>query len=558
MDAQKCYLNNLIFGGNIDIYRRGGLKIDAYNNKYIAVDLQYNFNILGYYLNTNHNHSFTVMKFNADDSLVWSKVIAVGNWTTTLPSAIALNLDKNNNPIIAFSYYDSVVVNQNSTYYSYGLIDSNLNVYQSMYKDIILTKLDSSGYLKWIKQIKGNFDENISNSAIAIDEHNNIILTGSFGNGVEFPPYTDTAFCNFDGQIIYSFNTYIFLAKYDENGNLVWVKKAGGSGGDYGYACYTDSLNNIYTIGGLTSSNNTWFDSIQVVFNNYYNSISYIAKYNTNGKIQWIKYFYSLNHFINNTSLEFVNKRIYVFGSFYCPPNNYINFGNISVVNGYDFSNGYMAILDTNGNTLNVVTPLENKNGEINFVKTFNKEKKILVVADLDGQVIINNDTINSIGDKSYMIIEIDTLGLIKKINTIKGNHFISIYDISKNTNDIAYILGNTNNQFLLFDDDEYWTPNFTNLFFAQYSTTPNAVTNLPPSPFTIYPNPAENEFIISSPNALQATIILQNTMGQTLQTKKINGTSQSIETGNLPNGIYFLQIKNENTHYTHKIIIQH
>jgi len=227
-------------------------------------------------------------------------------------------------------------------------------------------------------------------------------------------------------------------------------------------------------------------------------------------------------------------------------------------VNGYDFSNGYTAILDTNGNTLNVVTPLENKNGEINFVKTFNKEKKILVVADLDGQVIINNDTINSIGDKSYMIIEIDTLGLIKKINTIKGNHFISIYDISKNTNDIAYILGNTNNQFLLFDDDEYWTPNFTNLFFAQYSTTPNAVTNLPPSPFTIYPNPAENEFIISSPNALQATIILQNTMGQTLQTKKINGTSQSIETGNLPNGIYFLQIKNENTYYTHKIIIQH
>jgi hypothetical protein len=63
----------------------------------------------------------------------------------------------------------------------------------------------------------------------------------------------------------------MFLAKYDNNGNLSWTKTWGGTGGDQGLALLQNATG--YTVGGVTNSYGTGSSEI------------FIARYDTSGNI---------------------------------------------------------------------------------------------------------------------------------------------------------------------------------------------------------------------------------------------------------------------------------
>jgi hypothetical protein len=109
--------------------------------------------------------------------------------------------------------------------------------------DGFVAKLNSTGDIVWVKQIPGtNWDNALS---IALDGSENCYVAGYFGGTT-----------NFGGSILTSLgHEDIFLAQYSLNGDLIWVKTAG-SNNSYSNAksVTTDAIGNIYITGHFTGT----------------------------------------------------------------------------------------------------------------------------------------------------------------------------------------------------------------------------------------------------------------------------------------------------------------
>ncbi|MHB1278485.1 MAG: hypothetical protein ACYC1Q_08800, partial [Bacteroidia bacterium] len=109
-------------------------------------------------------------------------------------------------------------------------------------KNVILTKLSSTGQIYWSKSYGGSGDEDISTLIVSLDKKLVFVgYTTSSGNG------------NWDGWIV----------KLDTSGNLVWSRTCGGSGQDE-YRTLFQSSDSSFVIGGSTASygagnRDSWF-----------------------------------------------------------------------------------------------------------------------------------------------------------------------------------------------------------------------------------------------------------------------------------------------------------
>jgi hypothetical protein len=107
--------------------------------------------------------------------------------------------------------------------------------------DAFVAKLDSDGNLVWNTFHGGNASD--YGRGIAIDDSKNIYVTGDSGNTWGSPVN------GFNG--VYD----VFVAKLDNDGNLVWNTFLGGTQNDYGIGCALDDSGYVYLIG---FSNATW------------------------------------------------------------------------------------------------------------------------------------------------------------------------------------------------------------------------------------------------------------------------------------------------------------
>src|SRR5439155_15611272 len=81
----------------------------------------------------------------------------------------------------------------------------------------------------------------------------------------------------------------IFLAKYDSDGNVLWVKTAGGSDDDVGNGIAADSAGNTFVTGYFYSTNVNFNGTILTNFGPAGSSDVFIAKYDTTGALLWAK-----------------------------------------------------------------------------------------------------------------------------------------------------------------------------------------------------------------------------------------------------------------------------
>ena len=70
-----------------------------------------------------------------------------------------------------------------------------------------------------------------------------------------------------------------------------------------------------------------------------------------------------------------------------------------------------------------------------------------------------------------------------------------------------------------------------------------------------VYPNPTNGILNIELTGQQEKELILYNTNGQQVYTNKLNKTS-TLDLSNLSNGVYYLQIKNEKSVDTKKLIL--
>lgn len=444
--------------------------------------------------------------------------------------------------------------------------------------DIFLAKYDVNGNVLWAKNAGGyRTDEAYS---VVVDASGYVYLVGYFWSPtIVFGSITLTNE-NANGG-----TADIFLAKYDNDGNVLWAKSEGGLLHDVANYVVTDASGNVYVVGHYESQSIT-FDST-LISNNGYSDI-FLTKYDTNGNVLWAKGAGSY-YFDNATSVTLDTLcNIYITGSYYSP----ISFDSITLTNTTVGADIFLTKYDTNGNVLwaksaggyfediassiktdysgnifisgyyrspNIIFGLNNlaNAGNTNstndiFLAKYDFNGNVLWAKRFGGSIddMANCITIDSLGNaylagnfKSYNII-FDTTTLINYDSTSSSDIFIAKFDANGNVI-WAKNIGSSSNDFA----SSIAVDVSGNAYLAGYYSSPTLTLGS-----TILTNEGEYDLLIAKLNNVIGVNELSNTLGGSIYPNPTNGKLtitltdkiNSIEIFNLLGEIIFSLIPNK------------
>ena len=138
--------------------------------------------------------------------------------------------------------------------------------------DIFALKFTPDGALAWLKQFGGAGDDNTYD--VQADSSGNVILNGWFAKTVDFGGTT----------LVSEGSQDQFLAKLSPEGDVLWAKRFGGTGGDGGNEVVVDNAGAIYA----TAISEGTFTAGQYTYPNQGNQDSYIEKVSPDGSIAYV------------------------------------------------------------------------------------------------------------------------------------------------------------------------------------------------------------------------------------------------------------------------------
>ncbi|MFK8103903.1 MAG: T9SS type A sorting domain-containing protein [Saprospiraceae bacterium] len=138
---------------------------------------------------------------------------------------------------------------------------------------------------------------------IAVNNLGHTVTTGTFDYSVEFASET----------LVTKAYQDIFLVKHDQNGELLWAKRAGGFKDDAGQDIALDDQGNIFVVGYYEGVAD--FDATILPYEGK-GANGFIAKYNAAGDLQWSNYIGGEDHdVVTNVAIDAAGQ-IYVIGEF--------------------------------------------------------------------------------------------------------------------------------------------------------------------------------------------------------------------------------------------------
>jgi hypothetical protein len=345
-----------------------------------------------------------ILKFDISGNLIWESLLwhgkikdiaydetgylyAIGDSTYYTPMLAKCDLNGN---LVLKTTLDTGVMNSITS-------DNQGNVFMTG-ENQLLKKVDDNGNEIWNKIVP-----NAIGRSICRDIFNNIYVTGSI---------FDTAF--FDANILVSQGNYdIFLAKFDENGNHIWAKRAGGTyignslTNDGGIAVATDSFGNVYVTGSMVGT--AYFDSL--VFNASQNDM-FLAKYDSNGNVVWVKQASNGSDMEGRCIVIDQQNNILVGGS-YVPNANF---------DGYDLAgwgnyDAFIARYDSNGNFISVTNAGGNLWNEFVYDISIDSIGNTFAVGSYAQGAYFGNDTLLNLGLYDSFIAKVNLTTETKETN---------------------------------------------------------------------------------------------------------------------------------------------
>lgn len=198
-----------------------------------------------------------ILKYDSNGNVLWAKT-AGGKG---IDQGYGIAIDGSGNVYVTGEYGESI---------SFGSIKLS-NKGES---DLFVAKYDTNGKVLWAKGAGGTRGD--EGHGIATDATGNVYVTGYISEGATFGSLNVTSGGSWD----------VFTAKYNANGDVLWVQTAGGYEADKGINITTDRSGNVYVTGSYDSYSFT-FGTIEL--KHYDGDDVFIVKYDTNGKVLWAK-----------------------------------------------------------------------------------------------------------------------------------------------------------------------------------------------------------------------------------------------------------------------------
>lgn len=118
---------------------------------------------------------------------------------------------------------------------------------------------------------------------IDVDMFGNVVATGRVKSNSIFGSGT-----NIQSPPMIGIETDVFAAKYDPNGNLIWVVRHGGKQPDWGRCISSDINGNVFVAGDYCDTAYFEQDTVIGIGNNLNRNI-FLVKYDSTGQTQWVK-----------------------------------------------------------------------------------------------------------------------------------------------------------------------------------------------------------------------------------------------------------------------------
>ncbi len=259
---KDIFISKIDNSGNILWARQaGGINEDEGHG--IATDSLGNITVTGFFFDSatfgdttlisNGSYDIFIARYDSDGNVVWARQAG----GTSLDRGFSTAMDGSGN-CFATGYFSGTAIFGDTSLTSDGQ------------DDIFIVKYDNQGDFIWAVKAGGQFFD--QGYGIATDKFGNAIVTGKFSSQATFGDTTISS-----SRL---FNT--FISKYDPQGNLLWVRKAGGRD-DFGYGIATDRLGNSLVTGYFQESG----DFSGIGLTSAGSGDVFIAKYDPEGGIIW-------------------------------------------------------------------------------------------------------------------------------------------------------------------------------------------------------------------------------------------------------------------------------
>jgi len=273
---------------------------------------------------------------------------------------------------------------------------------------------------------------------MAVDNDGNVYLhgdyysTGSIIDGVALDSSGDE---------------HVFTAKYNSHGQLLWAASAESLSSSYSpNAVCCDQSGNVYITGYFI--NKMQFDSIILQSSGHSNG--YIAKYNSEGQLQWAKQFKSDGTYLYDIKTD-AFQNCYVAGTFSYPI--IYNDSVVGVPSGSD-ENFMLAKIDENGN----MKWLKTGSGfglSVPKLSVF-PDGQISLAVEFQMFIKWEQDSIQTLGGVDLFMLNLNQNGDTKKVITIGGPTYELLKDLKTDNSGNTYIMGMTSDSLMI--NDSLWS----------------------------------------------------------------------------------------------------
>lgn len=220
-----------------------------------------------------------VAKYDADGKLLWARGGNSGSKNTNnlreggINGILDIVIDGAGNPYLA------------GTFSGANFLGKPVSVMGE--NDILLSRLDpATGNPVWVATVGSeNFDNAMG---IAVDDAANIYIVGDLTGTATFPtqPIPTTLVIEEEEDEEYEAGA-AFIAKYDSNGQALWVNGVDGTGSVFAGHIAVNGSGDIYVVGDFAQE--ATFGSVTLSSTAIYSG--FLAKYDTNGNPLWARMF---------------------------------------------------------------------------------------------------------------------------------------------------------------------------------------------------------------------------------------------------------------------------
>lgn len=390
--------------------------------------------------------------------------------------------------------------------------------------DGFIASVDGSGSLAWIVTANNPGTYESANS-VSLDYNGNLYIAGTYsGSTVTIGSATLT------GPGMES----MFLLKMGPDGSITWSKKAvanvGGSvSGNRIAVAPSGEIYVMSTAGGDTAH----YDSFSYFAGGY--DAELLLHYNNAGAFQGIA---EINHISqHNVTAMTVDGS----GNVYTLQTNFLT--SFDIAKFSPTLDTTWIITDGTGGHLSV------RDIEVTLAG------EIIVAGDVGEDATFGGThTVYDNGGANGFLAFYSSGGTFMSLEEIPGSVFIGPTGMDAAEN--IYLIGNVSDS-ASFDDIDLTTSGVEAMFLAKYGQSSTGITSLHENPVSVYPNPCSEVLNCNlKPFAGPVRVQLYNACGAKVYEKKTENEFLRIGLSGYENGIYLLNISNDDSVITKKIVV--